>query len=84
MMTNWDFYPTIPGFLDEDGPLQEELLELRQAVALTLGRHQYAYNLLDTALETGHLESMQRARREFDLLDEEIRSRILDAAGSTS
>jgi hypothetical protein len=81
---HWEFYPIIPGFQEEEGPLQEELLELRQAVATALGRHQYAYNLLDTALETGHLESMQRARREFDMLDEDVRSRILDAAGATS
>ena len=53
-------------------------------MATALGRHQYAYNLLDTALESGHLESMQRARREFDLLDEDVRSRILEAAGATS
>ena len=82
---HWEFYPIIPGYQDvEEGPLQEELLELRQAVATALGRHQYAYNLLDTALESGHLESMQRARREFDLLDEDIRDRILNAAGATS
>jgi hypothetical protein len=81
---HWEFYPIIPGYPEEEGPLQEELLELRQAVATALGRHQYAYNLLDTALESGHLESMQRARREFDLLDEDIRGRILDAAGATS
>jgi hypothetical protein len=81
---SWDFYPIIPGYQDEEWPLQEELLELRQAVATALGRHQYAYNLLDTALESGHLESMKRARREFDLLDEDVRSRILDAAGATS
>ena len=81
---NWDFYPTVPGYHELEGPLQEELLELRQAVASALGRHQYAYNLLDTAIESGHLESMQRARHEFELLDDDIRSRILDAAGATS
>lgn len=82
---NWDFYPTVPNYQDNfEEPLQEELLELRQAVASALGRHQYAYNLLDTALETGHLESMQRARREFDLLDDDLRNRILEAAGATS
>ena len=83
-MMTWDFFPVISAYQEEEGPLQEELLELRQAVATALGRHQYAYNLLDTALESGHLESMQRARREFDLLDDDIRGRILEAAGATS
>ncbi len=81
---NWDFFPTVPYVHPEEDFLQEELIELRQAVASALGRHQYAYNLIDTALESGHLESMQRARREFDLLDEEIRDLILVAAGATS
>jgi hypothetical protein len=81
---NWDYYSCYQNPQSDEGLLQEELLELRQAVAAALGRHQYAYNLLDTALETGHLESMQRARREFDLLDEDLRSRILDAAGTIS
>ena len=83
-MMNWDFYPTIPCVYQDEELVQDELIELRQAVASALGRRQYAYSLIDTALESGHLESMRRARREFDLLDEEIRDRILDAAGATS
>jgi len=81
---NWDTDLNYPTGFEGEAQLQSELIELRQAVAETLGRHQYAYNLLDNALETGHLESMRRARREFDLLDDELRDRILDAAGATS
>ena len=81
---NWDMDLNYPLETACETDLQMELIELRQAVASALGRNQYAYNLLDEALETGHLESMQRARHEFDQLGEDVRARILDAAGATS
>lgn len=53
-----------------------QLVDLRQAVARTLGRQQYLYDVLDQAAETRHLPRAQAALAEFDQQPGEVRQRV--------
>ena len=57
--------------------LLDELLAIRRAIARTLGREQYLYRLVDTAIETGHAPSLRRAWREINHQPNDIQDRIL-------
>lgn len=59
--------------------LLEELLSLRKAVAQTLGRDQYLYQVLDTAIATGHGPTWRRAWQELNRQPADIRDRLLNA-----
>ena len=61
--------------------LINELVELRKATAEAVGRRQYAYEVLDEGVETGHHDTMRRARLEFEQIDDDTRLRIEAAAG---
>ncbi len=53
-----------------------QLVELRQAVAQTLGRDQYLYGVVDRAVESRHLPRAQAALVEFGMQPGEVRERI--------
>jgi hypothetical protein len=55
------------------------LLELREAVATTLGRDQYVYRLLEDAISTGYGPAREAALREFRQQPAEVRQRVQDA-----
>lgn len=56
-----------------------QLVELRQAVAQTLGRQQFLYDVVDRAVESGHLPQAQAAIDEFGLQPEDVRHRVKSA-----
>lgn len=72
-----DTQPNCPA--DEDQLLADllgQLVELRQAVAHSLGRQQYLYGVVDHALESRHLPLAQAALAEFELQPGEVRERV--------
>lgn len=59
------------------------LLDLRRAVAETLGRDQYVYRLLDRAIETGYPPAQQDALAEFELQPDDVKNRVRAALFAT-
>lgn len=50
---------------DIETQLLAELLDLRRAVGSALGRQQYVYEVIERAIHSGHVPTMQRALEEF-------------------
>ena len=62
--------------LSEDrllGQLVDELLDLRRAVAETLGREQYLYQVLDDAIESRHLPALSYAKQTYEHQPDEVK-----------
>ncbi|MBX3412250.1 MAG: hypothetical protein KF708_05985 [Pirellulales bacterium] len=59
--------------------LLHELVELRRAVATTLGREQYVYHVLDRAIESHFEPALRHALDEFHRQPIDVQRRVLYA-----
>lgn len=64
---------------DELNDLLHELIELRRAVASSLGRDQYVYQVLDRAIETHFEPALRDAMEEFHRQPIDVQRRVLYA-----
>lgn len=61
---------------DEFAGLLEELIDLRRAVATSLGREQYVYHFLDRAIESRFEPALRSAIDEFHRQPIDVQRRI--------
>jgi len=64
---------------DELTDLLHELIELRRAVATSLGRDQYVYQVLDRAIESHFEPALRNALDEFHRQPIDVQRRVLYA-----
>ena len=62
-----------------DGRLLDELLDLRQAIAVSMGRQRYVYRVIDEAVHTGHAPTLRTALSEFAQQPADVKARVLEA-----